>query len=164
MFNPVGIHILWAKSIFVEQKTPQDPPQTRFRGQQGSTNLTKSFHFSIPQREGVFANSCVQSFVALEAWLMLSLSLCFDSLAVRADSQSLTLVCKTQNSTEPQDTHISKHTAHTLHSPYSVQSSLSMPPFSLFSIHTPTINHISSQRAPKQFYRAQTGTQTLQLS
>lgn len=118
MFDPVGIHILWAKRIFVTQKTPQDPPQTRFRGQQGSTDLTKSFHCSIPQREGVFANSCVQSFVALEAWLMLSLSLCFDSLAVRADSQSLTLVWKTQNTSKPQDTHISMHTAHTLHSPY----------------------------------------------
>jgi len=100
MFNPVGFHILWVKRIFVAQKTPQDPPQTRFRGQQGSTDLTKSFHCSIPQREGVFANSCVQSFVALEAWLILSLSLCFDSLAVSADSQSLALVWKTKNTSK----------------------------------------------------------------
>ncbi len=106
-------HMLWTKHM--PQKTTQDPPQSRYRGQRGSTDLTKSFHFFIPQHEGVFANSCVQSFVASEAWLMLSLSLCFDSLAARADSQSLTLFGRPR--TAFGYTH--KH-AHSTHTPFTL--------------------------------------------
>lgn len=150
------------------------PPTDQIKRPAGLNKLNKEHslkHCSMPQHKGVFANSCVHSFVALEAWLMFSSRLWCDSLAVRTESQSLILFARPRTPPKPSDTHVSMHIAlslslletHTHYSlHYSSALSLSMlSAFSLFSIHTNIhtlpINHMSAKRAPEHFYGAQTG-------